>query len=518
MRKYRILVIILASIAVLILLLDVGLNYWIARQLPQIINEQNHSPYNISYKKLEISLFDRNLSATDIVLVPKISLNDNRQKIGYYAKIRSMEVKGFSIWNIIFSNKITAHSLVVNYPEATLFEKKEEKKEKKPASKNFDYFSKIIYVSDIYINHGTFLVTDIEKDMKIMRINNLSLQVEGILVTDETLSKKIPFTYNDFLLTSDSIYYRKDEFYHIKTGKIKVTKNAVSVASTRMIPEYGRKAFVKIIPKEKDLYTVSVKQISVGNLDWGFKADKFFLHSRSIIADGLNADIYRGKMPPDDLSKKKLYNQLLREIKFEMKIDTLAIRNSKIVYEEEKDFSNGAGKLSFNKFNLWAVNIASGYDRKKMPDVKIHVNCQFMDIAPFKADWSFNVLDKSDTFHIKGSVLHFPAERLAPFTKPYSNTIVEGDLDEIYFDFIGNDHKSKGTFGINYDDLKVKIYKKNDRKKKNKLLSAIANLFVKNNTKEKVKRTEVEVDRVQEKSVYNMLWLSVADGLKKILL
>ena len=82
----------------------------------------------------------------------------------------------------------------------------------------------------------------------------------------------------------------------------------------------------------------------------------------------------------------------------------------------------------------------------------------------------FNVLDKMDGFIIKGTILNFPAEQLKPFTKPYMNVDVEGMLDEVYFNFAGNDMKSKGNFAIKYEDLNVTVYKKNSRKEKNKFL------------------------------------------------
>jgi hypothetical protein len=98
------------------------------------------------------------------------------------------------------------------------------------------------------------------------------------------------------------------------------------------------------------------------------------------------------------------------------------------------------------------------------------------------------------------------------------NVDVEGMLDEVYFNFAGNDLKSKGNFAIKYEDLNVTVYKKNSRKEKNKFLSAIGNLFVKKDSDEKVKEMEVEVDRIPEKSFYNFLWRNIGEGLKKTLL
>ncbi|MNE75808.1 hypothetical protein D3C80_1720000 [compost metagenome] len=141
-----------------------------------------------------------------------------------------------------------------------------------------------------------------------------------------------------------------------------------------------------------------------------------------------------------------------------------------------------------------------------------------MNVSPMKVNWSFNVLDKSDGFNIKGSILKFPAKQLKPFTKPYMNVDVEGTLNEVYFNFTGNDVRSKGDFAIKYDDIKVTIYQKNNRKKKNKFLSAVGNLFVKNDSDEKIKEAEVEVERIPEKSFYNFFWRNIGEGLKKTLL
>jgi hypothetical protein len=42
--------------------------------------------------------------------------------------------------------------------------------------------------------------------------------------------------------------------------------------------------------------------------------------------------------------------------------------------------------------------------------------------------------------------------------------------------------------------------------------------LVKNDSKEKAKTADVELERIQEKSFYNFLWRSIAESLKKILM
>lgn len=514
-------VIILLVLLLIVPLLNLGLNYWISVRLPGIINKENDSPYSITYKDLDISLIKSTVIAKDVVLCPKAALIDTIIKKGIYAKIESIEIKDVKLWSLIFSTKIEARSISVTKPEVVLYKKSEKaiNNSKSIRSEVVAPFQKIILVSDIYLNKGDVKIINIQNDKLLLSIANISAKLEDIVLTDELLEHKIPFSYRNYALSCDSLYYRPSRFYDIRTKHIETTKEGLLLKKFTMIPQYSRSEFVKKLPKEKDIFTLQADAITLENMEWGFdKKEAFFFHTGTLLLDHVAANIYRGKMPPDDLSKKPLYNKLLREIPFDLKIDTLKIRNSLLEYEEEKTFEKGAGLLSFHHLNMTARNISSGFQKKKLPNVTIAINCRFMNVSPMKVDWSLNVLDKSDGFRIKGSILRFPAEKLTPFVKPYMNITAKGMLDKVYFDFTGNDKSAKGDFAIDYDNLKFVIYRENDRKKKNKFLTAIASIFIKKDTKEKVKNTHVEVERIPEKSFYNFFWRSIAEGLKKLLI
>lgn len=520
MKWIKKIAIVLLLVVAVVIVANVGLNWWISSRLPQIINRENDSRYQITYKKLEISLLSRNIAARDIIVVPKSSLNSKKGKSGVYAKIQSLEVNDFSIWEILFSNQIKARSLVVNKPEVTLLKSgtRALSNPKSITSKVVKPFSKIIYVSDVFLNNGSVRINATAGNSKLLDVSNINIKLQGIAITDATLDKKIPFTFATYAIDCDSIYYRTGEFYHLVTKKIQTTQNGLAIKGFKMVPEYSRENFIKRIPMEKDLYAIAASEILIKNMDWGVKNDKFSFAAGSILLGDVDANIYRNKGVKDDPKKKKLYSEMLRNMPFAMKIDTLQLRHSKIVYEEATELDKNPGVLTFSKFDMWVTGLQSGYRQKKMPDVKIKIRCNFMESSRLDVDWRFNVLDKAENFNIRGRFFDFPAERLSDFTKPYLNATVKGSLDEVYFNFNGNDDRAKGDFAINYDDLKVKIFKKKDPGKKNKLLSAIANLFVKNDTKDKVTGAEVSVERQKDRSFFNLLWKCLEEGLKKILL
>ena len=513
-------VVAVAFLLVLILVLNIGLNWWIKFQLPKIINEKNESSYVITYKKIDVSLLDSNIKANDIVIIPKTALTDTINKSGIYAKVKSVEVKEFKLWSLLFSDKIKARSITINTPKLILYKKSQKtgNYSSKVRSSVVAPFEKIIAVSDIYLDHGDIKIIDFHTNAALLSVQNVKLQLNGIIITETILKNTVPFYFQNYAFTCDSLYYRASNFYHVKTHVIKASKSDLIVNHFELIPEYSRAAFVKKIPQEKDLFTVLSTAIVVQKMKWGFKQQDFFFHSQCIALNDLTANIYRSKIPADDLKKKPLYNKLLRDLKFDLKLDTLKITNALLQYEEEKSFDKGAGKLSFNKFNLTATHIRSGFKQQKLADLEININCRFMNTSPLSVNWRFNVMDKSDGFKIKGAIRNFEIEKIIPFSKPYMNVTAKGILNEMHFNFIGNDRKNQGTFSVKYDDLKLTVYKKEDRKKKNKLLTFVANLFVKNDTKKKLKEAQINVDRIPEKSFYNFLWRSIAEGLEKILI
>lgn len=504
----------LGSLILLAFLVDIGLNIWVKSQLPKIINRKNDSAYFITYKNLDVSLWRGYIKAERIVIVPKAALKDSINKSGIFAKIKTVEVKNFKTWDLLFNDKIKAKSIIVEQPKVILYQKTKKENIRNSVVAPFE---KIVTVSDIFVNHGDIKIIDVEKERAVLSVNNINLNLDGIVITEQILNGKIPFKFSNYTLSCDSLYYHPNEYYHIKTKKVKSTKTDLKIDKFEMLPTYSRQEFVAKMKTEKDIYTLLCDSITVSKIDWGFKTDDFFLHCKTVDLNQASANIYRSKEPADDLTKKHLYNKLLRELQFDLKVDTLKIRNSVLEYEEEKDFEFGAGKINFHSFNLTATSIASGYKRSQLPDLKIRINCRFMNSSPFIVNWKFNVMDKTDGFNINGTLRNFDAQKIASFTKPYMNVTTKGILDEVHFNFTGNDKLSSGDFSVKYDDLKFTVYKKDDRKKKNKLLTFVAKIFVKKDTKDKVKDAHIEVERIPEKSFYNFFWKSIAEGLVKIL-
>lgn len=510
----------IVSFLALLFLINSGLNFWVKKQLPKIIQDNNKTPYQITYEDIKIDLWAADIYASNIVVNPKNAPKDSTTKIGIYSKIKTVAINDFSIWNLIFNDVLRAKSITIDQARVILYKKDEKAIDNSNSIRTqvIEPFQKIIVVSNIYLNKASLDIMSTKTNKPILYTRNIALVLEGIVINDEILKQKIPFSYQKYALNCDSIYYKPNPFYTINASKIATNNHSLKVKNFNYIPLYSRHQFVQKTTKEKDIFTVKATDININSMNWGFKNDVFFFNANSIVFDDLDANIYRNKIPEDDLSKKPLYNSLLRKIPFPLKIDTLSIQNSKLVYEEEINFQKGPAILTFSRFNLKATNLQSGYGLKKVADLDIKINCLFMKNSPLNVHWTLNVLDKNDGFHIKGSIAKFDVQAMYAFTKPYTNTSFKGTFDDYHFDITGNDKKATGNASLKYKDLKVTLYKKKNPEKEAKLKSSLANLILKKDSDNEAKKAEIELERIQEKSFYNFLWRCIAESFKKILI
>ncbi|MXN92045.1 hypothetical protein GR160_12490 [Flavobacterium sp. Sd200] len=485
---------------------------YISKKLPEIIKNKKDFPYNLSYTSLDVNLLGGSFTMHNAALAPKDSMQA-AVKNGVFGKIKTVKVRGLSLWQLYKHKRIKVNRVAIDSPEIILYQSKKKYDTKDDVEKPF---KTIIETGSISISNGSFKLLDDKMNPKL-RAANISLDISNIKADSTTIKKNIPVRYRDYNFACDSLFYNAGQFYNIALNKIAATDASVNISNFRLIPKHTRKQFVGLIDKELDQFNLQADSIAVPKADWGFTNDTLYVHAPEVILGKVFANIYRSKEPTDDPSRKKLYSELLRNLKFDLKVDKLLLKNSVVEYEEQLTFAKPAAKVSFSKFYATIAHVYSPVNKTKLPPTTIDVQCLFMKSAPLKVKWTFNTPDVSDAFTITGHLQNIRSEEVNPVSKPLMNVETTGNIKDVKFVFNGNRERATGTFAIEYDDLKVDIYKK-DGKKKNKFMSAVGNLLVKNDSNERPKKADVAVERSKDKSVFNFLWKFVMQGLKQTVL
>lgn len=513
MQAIKKIALILITLIGLALIINFGLSYWVSKKLPQAIQSKKDFPYNFSYSDLDLNILSGSFTIHNAYLAPKDSMQNAMQE-GAFAKIKTIEVNHFSVWAFLRNKSIKVSEVIITQPDVILYHRKTKYN---PEDDFVKPFKNAISTGSLTIKNGSFKMLDSLQNPSL-KASSINFSLTNIKVDSTTLKKDIPIRYRNYALSCDSLYYNAGVFYNITANKISTTDSTFTAENFRLIPKQTRVQFTRMQPKEIDQFNLQAGKINIEKLDWGYLRDTLYVHSPKISLNKVYANIYRSKEPKDDLSRKKLYSEMLRSLKFDLNIDKLLLKNTLIEYEEQLNFSKPAAKVSFSQFNATISNVYSPIRKKgKLPPTVMDVRCLFMKSAPLSVTWTFNIPDQSDAFTIIGHLKDIKAEEVNPITKPLMNATTEGDIKDVKFTFNGNRTHGSGTFAINYDDLTVDIYKK-DGKKKNGLVSAVGNLLVKNDSDDRLKPTHVEVDRIPHKSVFNFLWRFNEQGLKQTVL
>ena len=334
-------------------------------------------------------------------------------------------------------------------------------------------------------------------------------------MNDQTIKDGIPFKTGNYSLTTRNFNY-KTKFYNLSASLLKLNKNTVQISNFTMKPTVSRAQYIRMIPSEKDLYDLKINQVNATG-KWDLVSEKKFLEVENVTLNNVEANVFRSKIPKDDLTDKPMYSQLLRSIKFPMYVRNLDIKNSVLEYEEDTKKSDGPGKLIFNDLNMNVKNVNSGKMKGKPTVVPISITCKFMNASPMNVKWSFDTANRNDAFTISGNIADLPASRINPFIEPYLKIQATGLISDLIFNFKGTQHGINGTLKMVHQNLKIAILKQTGEK--DKILSAVANIFVKTDSGNYPESVTVEeVQRDKTKSFFNLFWKGIEQGLKKTLI
>lgn len=472
------------------------------------IKGQNIS-FNSGQENVKISAMAINPKSADlrnISVKPTVSVSD-KALMDLNAKQINLKIKE---WNLLNSKlKLDVQNVLVNGLNGKVTAPKNPNK-KKPDYGGIQF---PLRIRNIDLRNSNLVFDNQDKPLVF---NDLNAKIQNLEMNEKTVLEKIPFKTDNYTLTTKNFSYRINQFYQMNIGVLTQNKNSLQVNNFSLKPLVSRAQFIRMIPAEKDLYDLKVNQISAkGNWDLGW--ENKYLDASQVTLNGVNANIFRSKIPKDDLTEKPLYSKLLRSIKFPVFVQNLDLRNSLLVYEEDTKKSDGPGKLIFSNFNMNVKNLNSGKSKGKPTLVPITINCRFMDASPMNVKWNFDTAKMDDAFSISGNISSLPASEINPFIEPYLKIRATGNISDLRFEFDGNKSGLDGGLRMKHQKLQVALLKSTGEK--DKILSAVANVFVKSNSGDYPESVSVEnVQRDPTKSFFNLFWRGIEQGLKKTLI
>lgn len=500
-------------------LLFIGVGIWIASNL--ILKNKaenflkNSIPPNISttYSDLSLNIFQGTLTFNEVSVALK-NKSDDTVHTELYVDIFIIE--DISYWNYLVQKEIHIEDIKLKNPVITYYSDKL-KSVKNSEKKGPITLYKPVLVDELSIDNATLHIFDSTKDSVALYAKNVTIEIDDILVNRETLLKRLPLEFSDYQAKGDSVFLKAGPYENLSAGAFFIKKGKGEFTNISLQTKYSKNRLSQLIAKERDHFDLFVPKLALEGVNFGFENRNLFAGSTHMVIEQPRLEIFRDKTVADDLSKKPLYSEMLRNLPFQLTIDQVEVKKGSISYTEKVKKDNSGGTITFGKFYATIYNVSNTYaaGTKTTLDIK----ADFMETTPIAVDWNFDVNDPADSFIFKADIGRLAAERLNKFTVPNLKVMMEGEVEKTYFTISGNHTHSNIDMKMRYDDFKVSVLNK-EGNKKNKFLSAIVNIFIKKESdkdKTDFREGSASVTRDMTKSIFNYFWLNTRDGLKSIL-
>lgn len=400
--------------------------------------------------------------------------------------------------------------LEVKTPDIKIISATQKSKQKKGKSETPEFNAKLGFIK---ISNGKISQSSLGKEK--LAVGQFDIQLNNIVSNNEQLTKDLPINFSSHLITANKIFLDAGKYYTLKVGNLKNSGKQTEIKELQYLPKYSRAGFSKVIAKESDLYTITVKKIGITDFN-----SKLFKNQQIDISkvdvDGLDCNIYHDLAPPDDNEARYLFSKKLRGMKMPMFVKNVAIKNSSLEYEENAENSNIPGKLTFDKFGINITNVNNGKIKGRPTVINADARFAFYGKADTEVNWKFDVMNLEDKFTINGKILKLSAENVNLFVRPYLNVTLDGNIDYLKFDYYGTNAGIAGNFYFKYNEMYVNFLNKKGNERK--LLSKVANWFVKNESTGEPDHVVIEKKRESDRSFFSMLWQGIMEGLKKYLI
>lgn len=303
--------------------------------------------------------------------------------------------------------------------------------------------------------------------------------------------------------------------YTLQIDAISLGWNDVLILGVEFKPKMKPEAFFKNKGVETDWIKANIQTIKVKGINWKNIVEGRHYKINHLDIEQADIYVYRDKRMPDVFVYKPLISALLRNTRVRFTVPEINLDNCNVVYEEMQEKTSEPVKVSFNQLHALISHVSSDdVYLDKNPVMTIAADARILETIKAHVDYSANTLNATDEFSLKGHVHSFEATHLNRCIEPAARArIVSGHINKIDFSFTGNNTGSDGTLNIDYRDLKLEV---DEEVKQNKLKTALANFFIKNDDhKEKGKSYTGKIDftRRQDRFVFNYWWNSFKSGI-----
>ena len=536
---------------IVVFILTGGLIFWnnfkyklADKKLDKLVDSKSKGLYQVNYQNLVIDEALGNLSVENIEMLPDSVVyqsmveNKSAPKNLFYIRIPKISISGVKTPKALLNKEISAHTVRIENAEIEIRLGKGDKDKKPDFTEiiNGEMYKqllgnlKAISADSIVLENASLSLLNGESGSVISKVSGLSIRFAGTAI-DSVASKdstRILFSKEIgihcdllFIPTHNKIYE-----FQIEGLDFNSQSGSFHTEKIRLKPLLSETAFAK-----SHKYAVDRFDIFVGSLNLNQINRKEMLQGR-LVADELqihkaSLHVFRDKSYPHDSADRThgYPQESIMLLPFEVYIKNITVNDSYIEYKEKNDKSDSSGKVAFFHVQAGIGNVTNIKEMiRQQNQMTVHFNALFLDAAPFTAKIQMRLNDRQGHFTLDARMGKINNTSLNPLLKPMALAEMDkGNINRLVYHMEATNTYVKGNLEFLYDDLSLKLLKKDDDKNvyKTKALPTLAaGLVMKHsNPLHGTTRTgNVDYTRDIHRSIFNLMWKSLLSGIKQIAL
>lgn len=461
------------------------------------------------------------------ILNGSFDMNDVELRVpaGMYAqapvlrgRVDSFSVSGISVYRLLFTSTFAMEEVrmragkfqVVVEPGDTLTSTKESDREKK---------ERTILVDRFDLQFTSIACSSIGTDTARYSLDSLMLAGSGFNLD---LNGEDPFPhFANSSITISGFHVEHSSGYALGVERTTVEDNGAALLATNIAfaPTMDLKKFGTTLDLERDVFDLKFDSVALA----GFDLERWYatkvLHARSVHITNGEVIVLRDKTLPDGPQPyRPLLGTLIRKLPVGSGADTVLLSNWSATYHERADRDRGFATFPFTSLNA----TATGVRNSKAEPMVLDADCDVFGKTPVTMHLTADLQDSTDRFVVDARMgsLYFPDLNMA--TSPLVDVrATAGRLRSLVFHMEANDWRAHGTVAMHYSGIKLTGGRIEKDRTISKLLSAVINAVVRNDSKGAGGKERVgsfAIDRRRDRAIFNYLWTGLREGSKGMLL
>ena len=500
--------------------------------------------YQINYNKLMIDEVLGNISAENIDMIPDslIYQSMEEQKTApsslFFIHIPKLLITGVKTPKALLAKEISAHIIKIMNAKIEIRLSNSKNNKETDFSKNIrDDLSQQLLVNLKSINADSVILENAEmilknKENKRMRIvaQGLNIRFAGIRIdsTTQNDSSRILFS-RDLVVQCDYLdipFKNKVQDLQIKGLNFESQYRHFHTDKINLYPLLSETAFARSNKYAKDRFNIELGSLDIWQLNRESMLHQEFI-ADSLTINNASIKVFRDKSYPHDSVDRThdFPQEAIMRLNIPLDIKKIVIKDSYIEYKEKNDKSDSSGKVAF--LHVYAVlnnitNIPAQILLNNAMTLDFHAS--FLNEAPLNVFMRMRLNDRNGNFSLNAKMNALNAETLNPLLKPMALAeLNKGRINSLQYFMDATNTKAKGKLILNYENISVRLLKKDEDKNKYKtkvLPTLAAGIILKDSNPKngKTRVGNVDYNRDIHGSMFNLMWKSLLSGIKEVAL